>query len=661
MRRPSVANNYRTSRIDWIRLRIVFLGGLLAMALLGLWVRAYYVQIVLGPNLSHQASDQHWVSKSTYGQRGKISDAKGNLLAKSVRMNSVFIRPGEIEKKEHTAQFLSRILDIDRQKIRRAVFEDRSFVWLQRKISDRKASAIRSAHLPGVHLSEEMARFYPQGKLAGQLLGFVGVDNVGLEGLECSYNDYLAGHRNEFMVQRDASGNMLFAPGQLTDDLAGKDLVLTLDRQVQIAAEEALAAAVQENRAKGGLCLAVKVDGGEILAWAQYPFFNPNNYQDSEPSIWKNKAALDVFEPGSTLKPVLAAAALETQTCRRQDIFFCENGKWAFAGQTFNDTHEYGWLPVNKIIRYSSNIGAAKIGLQLGSDIYFEYLRAVGLGRRTGVPLPGEAEGILRPAGGWTRVDLVAASFGQGVGVTLLQLAQSYLCLANKGLLQPLKLIQEPESNAAANRVRVFSRKTAQTVLEMMTEVVEEDGTGTRARIPGMVVGGKTGTSQKASKDGGYADRYTASFVGLFPGLDPEYLVLAVIDEPKENHYGGVVAAPAVRDVAAKLLSGTDDFPHYWKERTRQREQGLKAQASPAVSRMIPQAVKIDGSVLEQGEMPDLRGFSLRRAFEILAEHSIVPKVSGQGVLVGSQQPPPGRACTQSSSTTVVLNLVEDE
>ncbi|MCF8109141.1 MAG: hypothetical protein K9J81_09135 [Desulfohalobiaceae bacterium] len=660
MRRHSVSNSYSPKRLDWIRLRIVLLGCLLGAALLGLWGRAYYIQIVMGPDLSHQASDQHWIRKSTYGHRGHIKDAKGNLLAKSVRINSVFVRPKAIEKKEQTVQTLSSILDGDRRHIRQAVFDDRSFVWLERKISDSKAGEIRSARLPGVHLSEEMARFYPQGTLAGQLLGFVGVDNTGLEGLECSYNAYLAGQRKEFMVQRDASGNLLFAPGQLFGDLAGKDLVLTLDKQVQIVAEEALARAVQKNRAERGLCLVVKVTGGDILAWAQYPFFNPNTYQDSKPEIWKNKIALDVFEPGSTMKPVLVATALETQTCRRQDIFFCENGEWPFAGQIFNDTHEYGWLPVNKIIRYSSNIGAAKIGLQLGSEVYFEYLRALGLGRRTQLPLPGEAEGILRPAGDWTQVDLVAASFGQGVGVTLLQLAQSYLCLANKGLLQPLKLIHEPASPAPAQRVRVFSRSTAQAVLEMMTEVVEEDGTGTRARIPGMFVGGKTGTSQKASKNGGYTDRYTASFIGLFPGLDPEYLIIAVIDEPKENHYGGVVAAPAVRRVAAKLVAGTDDFQHYWAGRTQQKTQDRKGEQPKALSRVIPKAVQDGRSDLKNGKMPDLRGVSLRRAVEILAEHSIIPKISGQGVRIGDQQPHPGVACTEHPCTNVVLNLVEE-
>ena len=646
--------------MDWIKFRIALLGCLLGIVLLGLWARAYFVQVVLGPDLSRQASRQYWSHKSTYGQRGKIFDARGNLLAKSVGINSVFARPREIEKIGQTAETLQDILGKGIREFQSALGKDRSFVWLARKISDRTASEILAARLPGVYLTQEKARFYPQGHLAGQLLGFVGLDNEGLEGLECSYNQYLSGKKKEFIVQRDAGGNLLFAPGQLNNGLAGKNLVLTLDKRIQFAAEEALAETVLKNLAKSGLCLVVKVSSGEILAWAQYPFFNPNNFSQSSPEVWKNRMALDVFEPGSTIKPILVAAALDTGTCRPQDIFFCENGSWTFSGQEFGDSHEYGWLPVNRIIRYSSNIGAAKIGLQLGSGVYFEYLRALGLGRRTHLPLPGEAEGILRPAGDWTRVDLVAASFGQGVGMTLLQLAQSYLCLANKGLFQPLKLIRKPESQVSAQRVRVFSPRTAQAVLEMMTEVVEEDGTGTRARIPGMFVGGKTGTSQKASKTGGYTDRYTASFIGLFPGLNPEYLIIAVIDEPKENHFGGVVAAPAVRRVAAKLVAETDDFQHYWEGRTQQRKQDRKAESPKALSRVIPKAAQDGRSALKDGKMPDLRGTSLRRAVEILAEHSIIPKISGQGVRIGGQQPAPGVPCSERPCTNVVLNLVED-
>ena len=646
--------------MDWIKFRIALLGCLLGIVLLGLWARAYFVQVVLGPDLSRQASRQYWTHKSTYGQRGKIFDARGNLLAKSVKINSVFARPREIEKIGQTAETLQDILGKGIREFRTALGKDRSFVWLARKISDRTASEILAARLPGVYLTQEKARFYPQGHLAGQLLGFVGLDNEGLEGLECSYNQYLSGKKKEFIVQRDAGGNLLFAPGQLNSGLAGKNLVLTLDKRIQFAAEEALAGTVLKNRAKSGLCLVVKVSSGEILAWAQYPFFNPNNFSQSSPEVWKNRMALDVFEPGSTIKPIMVAAALDTGTCRPQDIFFCENGSWTFSGQEFGDTHEYGWLPVNRIIRYSSNIGAGKIGLQLGAGRYHRYLSRLGLGRETELPLPGEAGGILRDARQWNQVDLVSAAFGQGVGVTALQLAKMYLSLANHGELIPLKLMKVPNPPERASGVRVFSKQTARAVLSMMVEVVEEDGTGTRARIPGMYVGGKTGTAQKASPQGGYAERYTASFVGLFPGRDPEYLVLAVIDEPKKNHYGGVVAAPAVREVARELVAGTDDFPGYWAR----QEQAEKEGGSEPAANLSGETSRIKTRKrisIHPGRVPDLRGAPLRQALEVLASQDVVPVMNGHGVLVAGQKPAPGKPLPVDEQDKLILTLTFDD
>lgn len=647
-----------SKRKDWIKFRICILGILLGFVLIGLWGRAYYIQVVQGPGLFQQASAQYWTQKSTYGPRGKILDAGGNLLANSVQINSVFARPSEIQQAGETAERLQEILDRD---VREPLRQNRSFVWLARKISDPKASEVLAADLPGVYLTQEKARFYPQGHLAGQLLGFVGLDNEGLEGLECSHNTYLSGQKKEFMVQRDASGNILFAPGQLGADLAGKNLRLTLNKQIQRATEEALARAVQNNRGKRGMGLVVKVSSGEILAWAQYPFFNPNNFSGSSPEIWKNRIALDVFEPGSTMKPILVAAALDAGTCAPQDIFFCENGSWSFSGQTFSDTHEYGWLPLNRIIRYSSNIGSGKIALKLGAKAYHRYLSTLGLGKKTALPLPGRAPGILRDAATWTPVDLVSAGFGQGFGLTALQLAKVFLCLANEGELRSLRLIKEPKPRESAPGVRVFSRRTAQRVLAMMTEVVEEDGTGTRARIPGLVVGGKTGTAQKASARGGYAERYTASFVGLFPGLHPKYLVLAVIDEPKKNHYGGVVAAPAVREVAKELLAGTDDFPEYWAQK-KQTGSRVRARTRTRETTRLTSRIRTRKQLTRQpGRLPDLQGLPLREALEMLAEMDLIPEVRGQGVLVAKQKPAPGTPWPSGEQDRPVLTLAFDE
>ncbi len=651
------AQTSRTKRRDWSKARLAALGCFCALIWLGLWARAYHLQIVQGPELAQMADQQYWIKVSTYGQRGEITDARGRLLAKSIRVNSVFARPREVVHPQQTSKALGRILDVAPGKVLKALAADKSFVWVARKVSDRKSFQVQSAQLPGVYLIEEKDRYYPQGHLAGQLIGFVGLDNTGLEGLERSFDSLLAGEQGEFVAQRDASGQILYAPGQLGTTLAGQDVQLTIDANLQFAAEKALAEAVETNRARAGMFLAVEVESGSILAWAHYPFFNPNRYRQSNPDQWRNRIALDDFEPGSTIKPLLVASALEEGVCSPRKIYFCENGQWTFAGHTFNDTHDYAWLSVRRVIRYSSNIGAGKIGLELGAETYFSYLDQLGLGQETGLPLPGESKGILRRPGQWTSVDLVSASFGQGLSATTLQLARSYLCLANKGMLKPLQLVPSPAQDRK-QPVRVFSERTAEIVLAMLEDVVQEDGTGTQARIEGISVGGKTGTSQKASPEGGYGQAYMASFVGLFPAMNPDYLIIAVVDEPKKNHYGGVVAAPAVREVALELVSTSDREP---VQLAADRHVQPHADVTADTARFrVNQARPAQKATTKAGSLvPDLLGLSLREAVEILIQRGVVPRVKGSGVMVTRQEPDPGQQWPEKTDSTLQLWLGE--
>lgn len=641
---------------DWSRIRLAALGFFCVLVWLGLWARAYHVQIIQGPDLSRRADQQYWITISTYGQRGQITDSSGRLLAKSVRVSSIFARPEEVAHPQQTSRVLGRILGLDSGRILTSLQSDRSFVWIERKVSDKKSFQVQAAQLPGIYLTEEKDRYYPQGHLAGQLIGFVGLDNTGLEGLERSLDSILVGERSEFVAQRDASGQVLYAPGQLGSTLAGQDVRLTLDANLQFAAERALAEAVESNRAKSGMVLAVDVESGEILAWAHYPFFNPNLYRQSNANLWRNRIALDDFEPGSTLKPLLVAAALEEGVTSPRKIYFCENGEWKFQGHRFNDTHEYGWLSLRRVIRYSSNIGAGKIGLDLGAETYFSYLDRLGLGQETGLPLPGESTGILRRPGRWTDVDLVSASFGQGMSTTALQLARAYLCLASKGVLKPLKLIVSPAQDRH-EPVRVFSPPTAERVLAMLEDVVQEDGTGTQARIEGLSVGGKTGTAQKASPEGGYGHAYLASFVGLFPAMNPDYLILGVVDEPKRNHYGGVVVAPAVREVALELVSNSEPEPPLQTVKSTRNSPDISADT--ARYRVRPTASPERAVASDDGLVPDLRGLPLRQALEVLVQRGVVPRVKGSGVTVTRQEPGPGRAWPESSSSKWMLWLGE--
>ncbi len=626
--------NIRSSPRDWSKVRIIMLGAVLVLAWSGLWARGFYLQVLRGPALALQAKSQHWTHASVYGKRGEIFDRNGELLAKSIKVKSAFARPNNIQDPENTAAKLVDILGGTKVKWLTRLQSDSSFVWLTRQISDQVAARLEASGLQGVYLTEEQRRFYPQGQLAGQVLGFVGVDNQGLEGLELSFDSHLSGDKRTYVVQRDAAGHVLFAPGQFQGDGSGHDLHLTLDADVQYAAETALEQAVSEYKAKSGTCVVVDVQSGEILAWAQDPLFNPNMYRVSNPSSWRNLLATESYEPGSTIKPFLVAAALDHNVVDNKSIYFCENGRWTYKGRTVKDTHEYAWLPVSRIIRYSSNIGAGKIGLELGAQRYYSTLQSLGFGTKTGLPLPAENKGTLRPPQRWNEVDLVSASFGQGLAVTGLQLAQAYLTLCTKGEWLPLRLVKTPQQEGPPER-RIFSSSTARDVLGMLHDVVEEDGTGTQARIEGLRVGGKTGTAQKASAPGGYGNEYVASFVGLFPALQPRYLVLAIVDEPKKHHYGGVVAAPVVREVGSELMawSGLNNLTGQPIQAKRDTKKNISQ------NRVRSQDSSVNTSWKQGDPVPDLCGLPVRQALEILAGRGIMPSLKGQGVMVSKQRP----------------------
>jgi cell division protein FtsI (penicillin-binding protein 3) len=627
------------ARKDWSGMRIILLAGALVLVWTGLWVKTYLIQVVHGVELSEEAKAQYWTRESVRGLRGDIYSSRGALLAKSITVDSVFVRPREIEDPERVSRVLARILNAEPSALATRLNEDSGFVWIERKIGDKKAERIRSKELAGVYLTQEPRRIYPQGQLAGQLLGFVGMDNRGLEGIELSFDTRLSGRKRELLVQRDAFGRVLYAPGELTGELSGKDVVLTLDTRVQFAAEKAISEAVRQYGGDYGMFLVVKVDSGHILASAQYPFFNPNCFRRYSPRLWRNRAALDAFEAGSSMKPFLVASALDEGLCEPKTIYYCENGSWRFQGYSIKDTHKYGWLPVRKILRYSSNIGAAKIGLDLGAEAYVRDLRALGLGKSTSLPLPSENEGILRGSEQWNRVELVSGSFGQGFSQNLYQMGRAYLCLANKGVRKPLTLVRQPEREKPGP-TRVYSERTANTVLDMMESVVEGDGTGTRANIQGIHVGGKTGTAQQALPSGGYGEDYLAVFAGLIPSRDPEYLLLAVVDSPTENHYGGVVAAPAVRKVGQTLLRHTKACREWRPTLGGDAAHESRERAGARNFRII---TRTNGEQATNATLvPDLRGMPLRLAMEVLARRGSVPAVKGAGVVVARQSPEPG-------------------
>ena len=603
-----------------------------------LWARALQVQVLQGEELAEQANRQYFSQEKIMGKRGEIFDRQGRVLAQSVRSKSVYANPFLMDDIHAQAANLGRILDIDPDSIRVRLGRKSSFVWLDRKISDRVAHEVASADIPGVFIIDEHSRVYPHKHMLGQVLGFVGMDNTGLEGLERSLDERLSGAEMVMIMQRDASGQRFsLMPRQPDQRVDGEDVHLTIDSRIQFHVEQALADAVEKNNGQNGMAMVVHVPTGDILAWANYPFFNPNNFRASSPDIWRNRGATDLIEPGSTLKPFLVAAALEENVTRGDSLYYCEQGQWRLGRNQIKDVKEYGWLTVNRILRYSSNIGAAKIGKDLGPGALHSYLTRLGLDQATGVQVPGQSRGLLRPPNTWSNMDLATISFGQGMATSFLQLARAYATLGNHGIYTDLNLLQE-KSRPVSSEQRVFSRGVSRDVLAMMRDAVERDGTGTRARISGIEVGGKTGTAQKASPQGGYSDKYVASFVGFLPAMDPEYMIMVLVDEPESPYYGGLVAAPAFQRIGDRMLSSQKGLG---LRRLVLEGSGTDTESYTGESGRFSIAARQTREV-DASSVPDLRGTPLRLAVESLIEAGIEPRLEGTGVKVREQSPSPG-------------------
>ncbi len=680
----------RLVAVDWARCRIQVVAVGFACFWLILWGRAWYWQMLEGPRLADQAKQQYMASVLMTGKRGSILDRHGQVLARSVECLSVYARPDEIQDVELTAQVLGDILAIAPEKLQERIGNKaRKFVWLLRKVDDSTVAAVREAKLPGIGFSKEFDRVYPFKEMAGQLMGFVGVDDQGLEGLERAFDDHLASEPIRQMLQRDAMGRRFYLHREGQEEPTGEDLQLTLDTQVQFFAEEAIAKRVEDYGATWGGVLVVDIQSGDILAWAQYPFFNPNAYKFYSPSQYRNRLASDALEPGSTLKPFVVAAAMQEKLVDKDTIFDCEGGRWEVEGTTIRDTSWHHALPVEKILRYSSNIGVAKIGQALGADMYYKYLSRLGFGERTVVPV-AESKGILREARDWGTVDLLSTSFGQSLSVTGLQMAQAYLTLVNGGVYKPLRLILDDEVYAGdpeelkARQGRVYNERVTKDVLRMLRDVVEEDGSGHRARIAGIEVGGKTGTAQKADKKTGtYGEGRMASFVGFAPAENPRYLTLVMVDEPTANPFGGVVAAPVFQQVTQLTMTYAGQLPDVVFSTTgnepliqrgallsddarRYKSSREPAPLFTAASLEKPQRTgnyhTLPGHLTKASAVvPNVVGKTLRNAVELFARGGVVPALKGEGQRVVRQSPAPGSSWPSQEDVDYILWLSEHD
>lgn len=537
----------RKGRIFLLGFLSVLWGGLLTWRLLILQVFSF-------EEWESWALKQHGKEIQVASERGPIYDREGRLLAVSVPAGSVYVRPKEVKDRDLVIEVLSDTLGILPSEIKKKLNSKSPFVWIKRQIPREIASEVE--HLPGVGVMLESKRYYPYGHAAASLIGKVGVDGFGLSGLEAVFEKKLHTDHAKVKVMRDAKGNIIQTRGEFQIP-KGSELRLSLDAELQLILEEELLAGQEKAKASAALGVLIDSDTGEVLALGQSPTLNLNDSIDAKKL--KNKLAETVIEPGSILKPIVAAAAIDHYVVKPDEMIDCEMGRYYFAGKTIKDVKGSGVISFSDVVVRSSNIGMTKVGVRLGKERLYHELRKFGLGEASGLNLPGESRGILRAPKDWAMIDVATHSFGQGVAITPLQMVRAIAAIANGGVLPKLTLSTDLRTEGR----RIISERAASLTKKMMVGVIEDaHGTGKAAAIPGVLVGGKTGTAQKARKNGrGYEPgAYVASFAGFVEGqnigVNRNLSLVIMIDEPRGGViYGGALAAPVFKKVMVRTLN----------------------------------------------------------------------------------------------------------
>ena len=537
--------------------RFVFLWCVILIALLIISGRLVQLQVVDAAAYAELATEQRRRDVPLPPRRGTIFDREGEPLAVSVQAFSVFADPRAVEDASSTAEALARVLGGDPSAYGERLVRDGGFVYIARKVDVERVEALRELELAGVGFHQDSRRVYPLGNVACQVLGFVGVDDIGLAGLEKYYDELLAGTPGRLIAERDPRGRPI--PGAVVsaeEPIDGEDVTLTIDRDIQHQAQLALGQAVDKWNAKGGNVIVMDPDTGAILAMASYPFFDPNAFSSADQTAFRNRAITDAYEPGSTLKSLTTAAVLEAGIFNPGSMFDLPP-TIQVGGRTIGEARPRGFIraSLTEIHAKSSNVGTVMMGTKLGPDALYEHMLGFGLTKSTGIDFSGEAVGFLPRVSDWSVSTLGTVSFGQGISVTPLQIARAFSAIASDGRL-PNPHFRVDAKSAAAQRQVAISEETAATMRHVMASVVTS-GTGSLAAVPGYAVAGKTGTAQKVKVDGGGYDKgkYVASFGGFLPVNDPQLVILVNIDEPTGAIFGGTVAAPAFAQIARFAVS----------------------------------------------------------------------------------------------------------
>jgi len=568
-------------RVIDTRKRAMLVAALFALGYIGVAVKLVYLQVLRADDLRKLAARQQTSSITVPARRGAIYDRSGRELAVSVETYSLFCEPDKVKDPGAVAKRLAVITGAPEDRLRARLASGRSFAWLVRKAPPDVGPKVEAAGLKGtLGFVPDSRRYYPNRNLASHVLGFTGMDNEGLEGLEKLYDTSVGGAAGRLVIEKDGAGKEFLAveDGYIPPRPAN-DLVLTIDARIQYIVEKELDALVAKYSPKSATAIVMDPNTGEVLAMASRPDFNPNSWNDYRAPSWRNTAVADIYEPGSTFKVVTASAALDSGVFGPKDIIDCGDGEVNVAGRIIHDSHRHGGrLSFTEIIQESNNVGAVKVGLKLGADRLYRYAKAFGIGERTGVDMPSEAAGMLREQKYWSAVSTASIAMGQEVGVTALQTLSVFNTIASGGrFIRPYVVseVRTPDgkvvSRAASRKPRqVVSAKTARTMTEILSTVVEEGGTAVAANLRGYQVAGKTGTAQKydPSTHGYSKDKYVSSFAGFAPADSPRVSAIVVVNEPKGQYYGGAVAAPAFKEIVGQTLT-------YMRAPTRLPEQTL--------------------------------------------------------------------------------------
>ena len=643
--------------------RLAFIGVLCAAGGVALVVRMYRLQVVYGDYYRKISESTTCKDRIEFAYRGPIVDRNGVVLATTTSAAKVSRGRGYRYDPSH-AGLLAPLLGINSAALDARLAEGgERFRWLSRGVDEDVSAAIRNLRLPGVEIHQSQERSYPQGATAAHVLGFVGADSDGLEGVEKLFDKEIRGASVTVHVCRDVTGRVFLSNSEDTGLNRGGTAYLTLDATLQSIAEAELAKQVEKTRATAGAVVMMDPKTGEILALANVPTFDPNDVEQSPQAARRNRVVTDLFEPGSTMKPFVVSAAMDAGLVKPEDKFFCENGRLMVPGwhKPIRDHHPYGTLDVASVIRVSSNICSAKIGWLLGPHRLYEYLSAFGFDRLSHVEMPGERRGMVLPPDKWKQINTTTISFGQGISLTALQLATAYSTLANDGVrMQPRIIRKITDQYGAVTRDfplqeerRVVSVDVARKMRHMLAAVVSKQGTAASAIVDGVPAAGKTGTAQKA-ENGRYSDsRWLASFAGFLPVEDPRVVIVVMVDEPKGVHYGGLIAAPVFKSIAEASLEylGIErELPPPSDELDKLFDEGDDVPAQEA-SASSPPAAPV---ATPAGAMPDLRGLPLRAAMRALAACDCDVKIEGHGFVV-SHEPSPGSVLAPAAPVSLKL------